>query len=193
MQTDIDAMRAIVARLDGTAETTGRMIGQLLSLARSEPGRVLDEQDLDLTALAHDATFELLAPALAKEIDLGFEGTDPVMVRGERVLLRELVTNLVHNAVTYTPRGGRVTVSVGRAGGQACLRVVDDGPGIAPAERTRAFERFQRLASSTESGSGLGLAIVKEICVRHGAEIALADPPGGRGLDVQVRWVFGPG
>lgn len=99
------------------------------------------------------------------------------------------MTNLVHNAVTYTPPGGHVTVSVRLQGGRALLRVADDGPGIAPAERARAFERFQRLAGTSAPGSGLGLAIVKEICARHGAEATLADPPGGgHGLWVDVCW-----
>ncbi|MDZ7592202.1 MAG: hypothetical protein U5L05_16310 [Rubrivivax sp.] len=83
--------------------------------------------------------------------------------RGEPLLLPELVTPLVHNAVTYTPAGGHVTVSAGRVEGGA---------------RRRA------------AGSGLGLAIVKEICARHGAEVRLADPPpGGHGLCVDVRFV----
>lgn len=189
MQTDVEAMRSIVARLDDATEATGRLVGQLLSLARSEPGSPLDEQQLDLAELAHEATFELVSAARDKGIDLGFEGDGPLRLRGERVLLRELVTNLVHNAVTYTPPGGRVTVSVRRQDGRALLRVVDDGPGIAPGERARAFERFQRLGSTGVPGSGLGLAIVKEICDRHGAEVTLTGPPGGgSGLCVDVRW-----
>jgi len=189
MQTEVEAMRSIVARLDDTTEATGRLVGQLLSLARSEPGSLLDEQQLDLTEVAHEATFELVAAARAKGIDLGFESDGPLHLRGERVLLRELVTNLVHNAVTYTPPGGRVTVSVHRQDGRPVLRVADDGPGIAPAERARAFERFQRLGGTSTPGSGLGLAIVKEICARHGAEVLLSDPAGGgHGLWVDVRW-----
>jgi two-component system sensor histidine kinase TctE len=189
MQTDVEAMRSIVARLDGATEATGRLVGQLLSLARSEPGSLLDEQQLDLAELAQEATFELVSAARAKGIDLGFESDGPLRLRGERVLLRELVTNLVHNAVTYTPPGGRVTVSVRRHQGCALLRVADDGPGIPPSERARAFERFQRLDNTSAPGSGLGLAIVKEICARHGAEVTLADPPGGgSGLWVDVRW-----
>jgi two-component system sensor histidine kinase TctE len=194
MQTELEAMRGIVACLDQATEATGRLVGQLLSLARSEPGSLLDEQQLDLAELAHEATFELVATARAKGIDLGFESDGPLHLRGERVLLRELVTNLVHNAVTYTPAGGRVTVSVRRQDGRALLRVADDGPGIAPAERARAFERFQRLGDTGVPGSGLGLAIVKEICARHGADVTLADPPGsGRGLWVDVRWPAGSG
>jgi two-component system sensor histidine kinase TctE len=193
-QNDVEAMRAIVARMDGTTEATGRLVGQLLALARSEPGHPLDEHDLDLAALAQQATFEQVSAARAKGIDLGFEGAGPQHLRGEALLLRELVTNLVHNALTYTPAGGHVTVSVDRVEGGVRLRVVDDGPGIPAAERERVFERFQRLDGSGAAGSGLGLAIVKEICARHGAEARLSDPPqGGRGLCVDVRFVAGAG
>jgi len=193
-QNDVEAMRAIVARMDGATEATGRLVGQLLALARSEPGRQLDEHDLDLAELAQQATFEQVSAARAKDIDLGFEGAGPLPLRGEPLLLRELVTNLVHNAVTYTPAGGHVTVSVGSHKGRALLRVVDDGPGIPATERERVFERFQRLEGGGAAGSGLGLAIVKEICARHGAEVLLADPPhGGPGLCVEVRFAARPG
>ena len=114
MQTDLDTMRAVVTRLHETTDTTGRMVGQLLALARSEPGRSLEVQDVDLTALAREVSFEMLSAARSKGIDLGFEGGDPVLVRGEHVLLHELIANVVHNAIVYTQERGRVTVSVGQ-------------------------------------------------------------------------------
>lgn len=188
-QTDLGAMRAIVSRLDEATEATSRLVGQLLALSRSEPGHVLDTSELDLAKLAQQATFELVGAAIAKEIDLGFEAGEPVFVRADRVLMGELVTNLAHNAVSYTPEHGRVTVSVGRRGGRAWLRVVDDGPGIPPDERARVFERFHRLAGTAAPGSGLGLAIVHEICARYRISIELADPPdGGHGLCVDLLW-----
>lgn len=189
-QTQADAMRAVVERLNGTTESTGRLVGQLLSLARSELPLLAQAEALDLTALAHDATFELLAPARAKRIDLGFEGAHPVIVHGERVLLRELVTNLVHNAIVYTPERGKVTVTVGeRQPGQAVLTVDDDGPGIAEAERERVLERFYRAPGTVPQGSGLGLAIAKEICARHGVGLTLTEVPGGgSGLRVELLW-----
>lgn len=195
MQTDVNAMRSVLVHLDRTADATGRLVAQLLALARSEPGRTLDVTDIDLGALARDATFELLAAARGKRIDLGFEGSEPVPVRGEAVLLRELVTNLVHNAIVYTPQGGKVTVavagvvSVGQGERGPTLTVVDNGPGIAPAERARVLERFYRAPGSTEQGSGLGLAIAKEICARHGVSMTLTDvPEGGSGLCVRLVW-----
>ena len=165
--------------------------GQLLALARSEPGRTLELQEIDLTELAQEVSFEMLSLGLArsKGIDLGFEGKEPVRVHGERILLRELLTNLVHNAIVYTPPQGRVTVIVGTRQRRASLQVVDNGPGIPAAERARVLERFYRMPGATEQGSGLGLAIVQEICARHGIELALADAPDGSGgLCVDLTW-----
>ena len=189
MQTDVESMRGVVSRINETADATGRLVGQLLALARSEPGRTLDAADVDLTELAREATFDLLGMARDKRIDLGFEGSERVSVHGEPVLLRELVANLVHNALTYTPERGKVTVSVGMPAGRPTLRVVDNGPGIAPVERPRVLERFYRVPGAREQGSGLGLAIVKEICARHAVDMALRDAPdGGSGLCVDLVW-----
>jgi two-component system OmpR family sensor kinase len=94
----------------------------------------------------------------------------------------------VENALRYTPRGGKVDVSALSRDGHPCLSVCDTGPGIAPAERERVFDRFYRSAQSgTSNGSGLGLAIVKAVAQRHGADIKLDDAPGG-GLAVTVRF-----
>ncbi|HUG24467.1 sensor histidine kinase [Piscinibacter sp.] len=189
LQADAGQVRAVLARLDETTDTTARIVGQLLTLARAEPGHVLQHATADLTLLAHDATFELLGAAGEKSIDLGFEGHEALPVRGDPVLLRELVTNLVHNAITYTPAGGRVTVTVGRRDGRPVLSVVDNGPGIPESEREQVFERFYRVAGNPAQGSGLGLAIVKEICARHGITIVLGDAPGGgTGLRVALSW-----
>lgn len=194
MQTDLPSIQAVVTRLRGTTDTTGRLVAQLLALARSEPGRPLECQDVDLTALARDLSFEMLPAARGKGIDLGFEGGDPVIVRGERVLLQELIVNVVHNAIIYTQARGRVTVSVSQHERHAALEVVDNGPGIPAAERARVLERFYRIAGSREHGSGLGLAIVKEICDRHGIELTLADAPGdASGLSVRLTWPTRPG
>lgn len=192
MQAEAGSVREVLDRIDETTDATARIVGQLLALARAEPGHTLHPQVVDLRTLAQEATFELLALARGKSIDLGFEGDRPVPVRGDPVLLHELVTNLVHNAVTYVPPGGRVTVEVDMPAGRPRLRVIDNGPGIPPAERERVFERFYRLADAGTPGSGLGLAIVREICARHGAAITLNDPPGGHGgLAIEVSWQGG--
>jgi two-component system, OmpR family, sensor histidine kinase TctE len=189
MQTDLQEMRDVVQRLHQTTDATGRLVAQLLALARSEPGRALEVQDVDLTELAREVSFNLLNLARGKLIDLGFESSSAIVVGGEPVLLRELITNLVHNALTYTQEGGRVTVVAGQPLGRVTLQVIDNGPGIPAAERGRVLERFYRVSGAKEQGSGLGLAIVKEICARHGIELVLADPPGGgSGLCVTLVW-----
>jgi len=189
MQTDLPSMRAIVAALNASTDATGRIVEQLLALARSEPGRQLEMRKIDLSALARDVTFEMSTTARSRGIDLGFESGEAPLVRGEPVLLRELVANIVHNAVVYTPEGGSVTVNVGARDARAVLQVIDNGPGIPAAARARAFERFYRIAESNVPGSGLGLAIAKEICARHGIAISLDDAPGGGpGLRVELVW-----
>jgi two-component system sensor histidine kinase TctE len=187
-QTDVDAMRAVVSELQQTTDTTGRLVAQLLALARSEPGRALAVEDVDLTTLAREATFDLLTLARARGIDLGFEAVETVHVRGEPVLLRELVANLVHNAVTYTQESGKATVGVETCRGRARVRVVDNGPGIPVAERAKALERFYRIAGSQARGTGLGLSIVKEICDRHGIEFSFGEGMDGTGLSVDLFW-----
>ncbi|HSV36980.1 MAG TPA: sensor histidine kinase [Ramlibacter sp.] len=203
-QADLDAMREIVSRMHLSTQSTQRLVDQLLSLARSEPGRALDIQAIDLTELAREQTFELLGLARAKAIDLGFEGEGGVPVCGEPVLLRELVANLGHNAVNYTPAGGKVTVRVDLFQGRARLCVSDNGPGIPADERAKVFERFYRGSGTAEQGTGLGLAIVKEICDRHQVEIVLGDAQSGsdsdlegaassgRGLCIQLLWPAPP-
>jgi len=187
-QPDYDGMRSVMTHIHLATQSTQRVMNQLLSLARSEPGRTLDIQEIDLTELAREQTFEMLALARAKSIDLGFEGELPVPVRGEPVLLRELIANLVHNAISYTPPGGRVTVRVTLCSGRPQLYVIDSGPGIPPDERLKVFERFYRGSATSAHGTGLGLAIVKEICDRHGIEIAMDGGPADQGLHLQLLW-----
>lgn len=187
-QGDYEGMRAVVKRIHRSTQSTQRVMNQLLSLARSEPGRPLDIEEIDLAELARGQTFEMLALARAKSIDLGFEGELPVAVRGEPVLLRELVNNLVHNAISYTPPGGRVTVRVALCDGRPQLGVIDNGPGIPMDDRPKVFERFYRGSATSAHGTGLGLAIVKEICDRHQIEVSVADGPAGKGLYIQLLW-----
>jgi signal transduction histidine kinase len=123
-------------------------------------------------------------------------GTDvdprATVVEGDRHALSTLLGNLIDNALRYTPRGGRVDVSVARDDDAAVLSVVDDGPGIAEHERARVFDRFRRGDAARQAGdtrgSGLGLAIVRRIADVHRARVDLRTAPGGHGLDVAVRF-----
>jgi two-component system OmpR family sensor kinase len=168
-----------------------RLVEQMLALARQEPRAEPARTRIALDELGREIVAELVPLADARRIDLGVSEAQPVSVRGEREAVATLVRNLVDNAVRYTPEGGRVDVSVERSAAQparAILRVVDDGPGIAPEERERVFDRFYRRPGAPVPGSGLGLAIVKAIAVAHGATVELGEGPGGRGLAVIVTF-----
>jgi two-component system sensor histidine kinase TctE len=117
--------------------------------------------------------------SFAHRIDLGYEAPPaPLTITGNPTMLRELLSNLIDNALRYTPAGGSVTVRVRSDELEhAYLEVEDTGPGIAPAERERVFERFYRILGNTAEGSGLGLAIVREIAQQHGAEVDIFNNP----------------
>jgi signal transduction histidine kinase len=104
------------------------------------------------------------------------------------VLQRELLSKLVDHAVRYTPAGGHITVDVICSKASVVLSVEDDGPGIPAADRTRVFERFQRLAEGSGDGCGLGLAIVREIAEAHGASVEIEDGANGKGTRVSVAF-----
>ncbi|MET0680389.1 MAG: sensor histidine kinase, partial [Burkholderiales bacterium] len=107
---------------------------------------------------------------------------------GEPGLLVELATNLIDNALHYTPRGGEVTVRTGRRNGRAFVEVEDSGPGIPAADRERVLERFHRVKGTPGEGSGLGLAIVREIAYRHGGAVDIGGRASGSGTVVAVSF-----
>jgi two-component system sensor histidine kinase TctE len=163
------AMRQIVASADRTAH----LINQLLALARTDSDSPPALQPLDLDDLARDVAREWVLRARDKDIDLGFEAAEhAAWVDGNAALLGELVSNLVDNAIRYTPAGGRVTVRV-VVGEQVVLDVEDTGIGIDDAERELVFERFYRVLGTDAEGSGLGLPIVRGIAHLHRASVTL--------------------
>jgi two-component system sensor histidine kinase TctE len=172
-----------VSRLRDATQRLGHLAHQLLALARSGPEAnvVYERGPVDLAAVLQANASSWFDDALAKDIDLGFE-PEPAVVDGSEWLLRELLANLIDNALQYTPAGGRVTARSGIGkDGKPFLEVEDNGPGIPAAERSRIFERFYRAEGTPGIGTGLGLAIVKEVADRHAASIDLADagPEGG--------------
>jgi two-component system sensor histidine kinase TctE len=184
-------MEASLRQLISGAERATRLVNQLLALARAEDPRNPSNlhSDIDLQAIAQEQTQNWVHEAMSRDIDLGLEGEDdPVMIRGNALLLAELLNNLIDNALRYTPRGGTVTVRVRVTATQAILEVEDSGPGIPEAERELVFDRFYRVLGTATDGSGLGLAIVREIAQQHGAAITvtgnsqpgLGDSPGTR-------------
>jgi two-component system sensor histidine kinase TctE len=177
-----DALAALKVQLDETVRQTN----QMLALARADSAEVA-RAPLDLAAFAGEVARGWWPEARARDIDLGLDASDaPVLVQADAGLLKEALSNLLHNAIRYTPRGGHVTVRVEAGGGQARLTVEDDGPGIPEAELHRAGERFFRASNTSESGSGLGLAIVRAIAERQRGRLALAAGPAGRGLSATV-------
>jgi len=165
-----------------------RQTNQLLSLARAEPNHFEKTrlEPLALNALVEDAIQSFVDQASLKAIDIGFD-LRPVTITGDRFLLRDLIDNLIDNAIRYTPTGGTVTVSCRPDGAGGVLSVEDNGPGIPPAKREQVFSRYVRLDDKTH-GSGLGLAIVRDIAAVHGARLAIVDAAGGRGALFSVRF-----
>jgi two-component system sensor histidine kinase TctE len=174
-EVDPAQIRTSLRQIAESAERASHLINQLLSLAQAEASheKVHRVEPVDLEALARAATQEWVMRALAKRIDIGFEGTRwPLIIEGVPLLLRELMSNLIDNAVKYTPVGGAVTVRT-RATEFAILEVEDNGIGIAPEEHDLIFERFYRALGTSADGSGLGLPIVAEIAELHKALIEI--------------------
>jgi len=178
-----DTAQSLQLMLSAT-ERMIRQTNQLLSLARAEPQHFEKTrlEPLALDALVAEAVQSFVDQASLKAIDIGFD-LEPVTITGDRFLLRDLIDNLIDNAIRYTPPHGAVTVSV-RPG---LLTVEDNGPGIPPARREQVFSRYVRLDDKTH-GSGLGLAIVRDIALVHGAKLTISDPPGGRGALFTVKF-----
>jgi two-component system OmpR family sensor kinase len=184
---DAAGREAAYVDLDEGVRRASHLVDQLLTLARIEPEAMQSGAvDCDLVAIAKDAIVGRAALAAGKGVDLGLAQATPAVVHGNPASLGVLLSNLLDNALRYTPAGGRVDVSVEQRDGVATLGVADTGPGIPPEERERVFDRFYR-GKATEPGSGLGLSIVRRIADAHRASIALDDVPGG-GLRVTVRF-----
>ena len=189
---DDTARAAAVGKLHQRLDRASHLVRQMLTLARHEAEQAAAPLlPVELRRLAEGAVADHAAAAELRGIDLGLASA----ARGGLVLgrvdgLAVLLGNLVDNAVRYTGPGGQVDVVVGHEQGRVVLRVSDNGPGVAPAERGRLFDRFYRPEGNQVWGCGLGLAIVKNIADLHGAEIVLATGLHGRGLSVSV--VFPP-
>jgi two-component system sensor histidine kinase TctE len=204
-QYDPAALRESLRQISRSSQRAAHMVNQLLAMARAEhEENAIRQGAVDLCAMARDAMRDFVPRALEKQIDLGFEGPAQAAagrsrpgpaILGSAVLLRELVRNLVDNALLYTPRGGAVTVRVidDPFGQVAVLQVEDSGPGIPPGEREQVFRPFYRSLGTGVDGSGLGLAIVREIATRHGAEVLLGDADRRRRDGGAAAGEVGPG
>ncbi|MDQ8045105.1 MAG: HAMP domain-containing sensor histidine kinase [Solirubrobacteraceae bacterium] len=181
---DPDQAESAAAALRSARRMRG-LVSDLLALARAEEPAATTQVALDLSSVVADAVAEvedLLADHVL-ELD-----TEPTTVSGRRDDLQRVVRNLLENAARHTPAGTTVRVVVGTRGGHASLAVEDDGPGLSPAVRGRAFERFVRSGARSGPSSGLGLSIVRASAQAHGGWVELRSPArAGRGTRVEVR------
>lgn len=187
---DLAELQNSLAQMALSTERAARMVNQLLALTRAERENTDAAGGfvpVELQTLVRDCVRAWVPAALARRIDLGVDSSDEMLtVDGDPVLLRELVNNLLDNAIRYTPEGGMVTARARREDGMALIDVEDNGPGIAPQERELVFERFYRVLGDDPEhrnleGSGLGLSIVREIAARHRGQVSLRDNPAGAG------------
>jgi two-component system, OmpR family, sensor histidine kinase TctE len=186
------AARPIRSRLLTLQESVRRLAhssNQLLSLARADPAANMAAKNrpVDLNAIVGEVVAKFFDRALQSHIDLGVD-VQPVSITADPSLLDDLLSNLVDNALQYTPKGGSVTVSAGTRNGAPYLAVEDTGPGIPEAERQRVRQRFFRLPNSPGHGSGLGLAIVDEIAQLYGASVTIGPGAGGLGTKVALQF-----
>jgi two-component system sensor histidine kinase TctE len=167
------AHRAALQQLRAASRRAVRLVNQLLTLARSEPGNEPGVRfgPVDLAQLAERVTMDWVPEAIACNADLGYASDcETAITEGDELLLGEMLSNLIDNALRYGRRPGTVTVSL-TSRPQLEISVQDDGPGIPEEELERVFERFHRVPGSPHSGAGLGLAIVREIAQSHGATV----------------------
>jgi two-component system sensor histidine kinase TctE len=183
-----EQMRQELSALRQSAQNLAHTADQLLTLARADPAVHLADEftALDCGKLIEDVVAQNLDRALAKGIDLGAQ-IESVRVEGVAWLIREVLANLVDNALRYVPSGGHVTVRCGVAGGRAYVGVDDDGSGIPPDERQAVRQRFYRMPNTPGSGCGLGLAIADEVARLHGAQLEIGDCDG---VGTRVRLWF---
>lgn len=180
------AAREAAKTADAAVVHAERVLAQLLLLARIDEAASdrLQFPIVDLHELARDRTGDHVVRAHAAEIDLGFEGSGPALVRGDPMLLGELLSNLIDNAIAYAGPGAEATVRV-VATDDVLLEVADTGKGVAPEQLAAVRKRFSR-GDSDKPGAGLGLPIVEEIAQLLGGELTVTSPPGG-GFSVQLR------
>jgi two-component system sensor histidine kinase TctE len=181
-QTSQQDIHRSLEQLAKSSESATRLVNQLLSLARAENQSQESAPfvEVDLSEFARAVVQDWVQASFSQRIDFGFEQADqPLPVLCNPLMLRELLGNLIDNALHYTPVEGRVTVRVRGepVAGLAILEVEDTGPGIPLAERDHVFQRFYRILDSGRGGSGLGLAIVREIAQQHDAEVTISYNP----------------
>ncbi|MFZ6754740.1 sensor histidine kinase [Undibacterium sp. Dicai25W] len=181
----------VLADIKSTIASGSKVINQLLILAAAEQNQSNASQGklLNVSEVVKQVVVDMALLAQQKGLDLGIDELDEsVCIRASPYLLRELIANLVDNAIQHIHAGGMITLTLVLEDQQAVLRVIDNGPGIAPEHREKVFERFYRVNEEKSNSSGLGLAIAKSICDSLSASIRLTGVDQGSGLQVEVRF-----
>jgi signal transduction histidine kinase len=179
---DPDAVQRFASRMGHEADRLGRLVRELIDLSRLQGGEPLpDLQPVDVGTVLHEAVDRTRMAAAAKEIEIAVGGQDGLVVRGVETQLATAVTNLLANAVAYSPERTRIALAARARAGFAEIAVTDSGIGIPRQDRTRVFERFYRVDQSRASstgGTGLGLAIVKHVASNHGGSVSVWSEEG---------------
>jgi len=190
---DEDSRAESLAAARRTLRRASRLVNQLLTLSSADAlvsqGARGAAASSNLSNIVQEVFESLAGQAQSKSIDLGLEFSgEPPHLAVRAVVLREMLMNLVDNAIRYSPAGSRVTVRAAERNGIVHLEVEDNGPGIPADRREHVFKRFYRLNDSDSDGSGLGLAIVLEFATKAGATISLSTPESGHGLLVTLSF-----
>jgi two-component system, OmpR family, sensor kinase len=184
---DPDALDDAMRRTEQEAVRMGGLVDDLLHLARLDEGRPMEREAVDLAQVVEDAARD--AGAVAPDRTVTARTTGPLPVTGDELRLRQVVANVVGNALVHTPPGTPVELTASEDGGDALVEVTDHGPGMSDQVAARAFERFYRAdpaRSRHRGGSGLGLAIVHATVAGHGGTTDLSSAPG-EGTTVRIR------
>ncbi len=185
--TDVEML---MARIESESARMGVLVEDLLLLARLDVERPFEQHRVDLLALAADAVHDARSVAPRRAITMEvFDGPGTPEVIGDESRLRQVLGNLVANALQHTPESAGVTVRVGTRAEDAVVEVVDEGPGMTAEDSRRVFERFYRADASrtrASGGAGLGLSIVDSLVFAHGGSVSVASVPG-QGSRFEVR------
>jgi heavy metal sensor kinase len=178
---DVAGHREVIGSMLEEVDRMTRLVDALLLLARSDGGAlVLAPSSLDLADLARDVVASLAVLAEDKHLQVEVMASEPARVAGDATLLRQVLVNLVHNAIRHSPEGGSITIGFATGDGVVQCDVRDSGPGIPPEHRARLFERFYRVDDARtrrSGGAGLGLALARSVVELHGGSIGLVDDP----------------
>lgn len=185
-----EGVGAAMGRIESEATRLGRLVEDMLTLARLDEQRALERKPLDLNIIAHEAAMDMTVNAPDREVQVtGLNGTgpSPAPVIGDEGRIRQIVTNLVTNALRYTPDGTPIELAVGTEGDdegpvESVLAVRDHGEGIEPEDAHQVFQRFYRADNSRQretGGTGLGLAICAAIATQHGGSVRHSETEGG--------------